>query len=54
MHQNRQNHCPGAAWASYQMGAGALRKTSAGKVPPISVSRGWGVLQDGGAGSLQR
>ena len=49
-HRNRQNHCPGAAWASYQTGAGAPRKTSAGKAPPISVSRGWGVVQDGGQG----
>ena len=50
MHRNRQTHGPAAAWASHQMGAGALRKTSAGKAPPISVSRGWGLAQGGGQG----
>ena len=54
MHHNRQNPCPGAAGASYQAGAGALRKTSAGSVPRVSVSRGWGVAEDGAAGSVQR
>ena len=50
MHRNRQTHGPAAAWASHQMGAGALRKTSAGKAPPISVSRGCGAAQGGGQG----
>ena len=54
MHRIRQNHCPGEVGASYQAGAGALRKTSAGIVPRFSVSRGWGVMWDGTAGSLQR
>ncbi|KAB0338180.1 hypothetical protein FD754_024764 [Muntiacus muntjak] len=31
-----------------------LRKTSAGNVPRVSVSRGWGAVRDGAAGSLQR
>ena len=32
----------------------AMRKTSPGKGPRISVSSEWGVAEDGGAGSLQR
>ena len=38
----------GAAWPLYQIGAGALRKTSAGKVLKIRMSRRLGVTEDGG------